>query len=63
MPEQTDLHLVLSRELQTDDLSLERDTTVVTPELTEQVTIALTAAALSASSGRTPLADLARARL
>ena len=61
MSEQTDLHLVLSRELQTEDLSLEHDTIVVTPELTEQVTNALTAAALNASSGRTPLADLARA--
>ena len=60
MSEQTDLRL--GRELQTDDLSLKHDTIVVSAELTEQVTNALAAAALSASSGRTPLADLARAR-
>ena len=36
-----DLRLVLSRELDTDDLSLEHDTVVVTPELSRRVVAAL----------------------
>ena len=62
MSEQTDLHLVLSRELQTEDLSLEHDTIVVSAEVTKQVTDALGKVALTTASAHTPLADLARAR-
>ena len=62
MSEQTDLRLVLSRELHTDELSLEHDTLVVSEELTQQVTEALGRAALTAVSSHTPLADLSRAR-
>ena len=62
MSQQTDLHLVLSRELHTDDLSLEHDTMVVSAELTQQVTDALGRAALTAAAGHRALADLSRAR-
>ena len=62
MSEQTDLHLVLSRELHTDELSLEHDTMVVSAEVTKQVGAALSAAALTASSGHTPVLELARAQ-
>jgi hypothetical protein len=50
MPEKTELHLILSAALQTDDLSLEHDTVVVSPELTKRVTEALCASA--ANGGR-----------
>ena len=62
MSEQNDLHLLPSRELHTDEPSLEHDTMVVSAELTQQVTDALGRVALTAASGHTPLADLSRAR-
>ncbi len=61
MSEQTDLHLAMSRALHTEELSLEHDTIVVSPELTRQVTQALSAVAQMPGSGHTPMADLARA--
>ena len=36
-----DLRLILSRELDTEDLSLEHDTVVVTPEFSRRITEAL----------------------
>ena len=36
-----DLHLVLSRELDTEELNLEHDTVVVTPEFSRRVIAAL----------------------
>jgi hypothetical protein len=36
-----DLRLVLTRELDTEDLSLEHDTVVVTPEVSRRVIVAL----------------------
>ena len=62
MSEQANLQLALSRALQTDDLSLEHDTMVVSPEITKQVADALGAVALSATGGHTPMAELARAQ-
>lgn len=61
MSEQTDLHLILSRALHTDELSLEHDTMVVSPDLTKQVTDALRASAVSPHCGRVPMAELAPA--
>ncbi len=61
MSEQTDLHLAMSRALHTEDLGLEHDTIVASPELTSQVTQALGAVAQMPVSGHTPMADLARA--
>ena len=61
MSEQTDLHLAMSRALQTEELSLEHDTIVVSPELTKQVTLALGAVAQMPGSGYTPMPNLAPA--
>ena len=61
MSEQNDLHLALSRALHTDDLSLEHDTVVVSPELTKQVSDALACVPQAPASAHTPIADVARA--
>ncbi len=58
MSEQTDLHLILSRALHTDELSLEHDTMVISPELTKQVTDALTASTVLPDCSRAPAACL-----
>ncbi len=41
MPASPDLHLVMSRELDTDELSLEYDTMVISPECSRRVIAAL----------------------
>ena len=61
MSQQTDLHSILSRELHTDELSLEHDTLVVSADVTKQVSLALSSAAQAAASGHTPVVELARA--
>jgi hypothetical protein len=46
----TDLHEVLSRELDTQDLSLEHDTVIVTPEFARRIMEALRTTRESASA-------------
>ncbi len=62
MSEQTDRQLVLGHAPQRDEESLEHDTTVVSADLAEQLTDALSAAALTANCVHTPVPDLARLR-
>ena len=58
MPTQTDLHLILSDALQTDQLSLEHDTVVVNADFTRRVGEALCASAATTPYGAVGAANL-----
>ena len=60
MSKQADLHDALSRALHTEELSLEHGTIIISPEVTKQVSNALSAAALTSVASHAPGIESAR---